>query len=604
MGNILKLSTQLSNMIAAGEVVEKPMNVVKELVENSIDADATLINVYLIDSGIKQIKVVDNGCGMVKEDVKMAFQRHATSKIKTEYDLFRINSLGFRGEAVPSIASVSQMQISSSVGDIGYQVTYKAGILLNEGETPINKGTSVIVNDLFYNTPARLKYLKALPKELASIINIMNKFSISNPNKSFSLYNNDKLILKTTGNNDFHSLFGEIYGFEVSKNLVFCEYSGNGYNLKFIYAKPYLFRSHRNDITLICNNRYVKSNVINNAVMDAFYTYVPNAKFPIITIFLQIDPLLIDVNVHPTKTEIKISNEEILVEVITKELKKSLANEENIKEEKLVEEIINKSYNKTSIFEINNEFPSNEVVEKTNVGLAEDTSSFIHKTADFEVLEENLTEEKYSAKIEENKIIEEKKELKLPYMEYVGSVFGLYLIYQNNEGMYLIDQHAANERIRYEYYYELLSKPSNIKTELLIPYILEFTKDEMIYIELHLEDFKEMGFTLEMQSLNSYYVREVPIWVDFDDVEDFIRFSIMLMLKNKKINIMYFRDEIAKQISCKTSIKANDSINLNEINSLFENLNKCKNPYTCPHGRPTLIKITTLELEKMFKRVI
>lgn len=598
MGVISKMTPHLANMIAAGEVVERPSSVVKELVENAIDARATNIKIYLENGGLDYIKIVDDGCGMDSDDVCMAFLPHATSKIKTEYDLFRIKTLGFRGEAIASIASVSMMQIiSSQNGNEGYQCTYKSGVKQNEGVTHSNKGTTVIVSNLFFNTPARLKYMKSAKSELASIMFLLDRIAMAHPDLRFCVYSDNKMIFQTTGSNDYKNLIGEIYGLEAAKNVLTHDYVSDGYKAKLILVKPSIYRSTKLEISMVCNGRYVKNYNITNAVIEGYQTYLPIGKYPIAILYFEIDPLLVDVNVHPSKTEIKISDEEDISKLLTLEIKKCLESAMHIPQREMPKQP-KQEYHKPSIFdELDLMLPKKKVFEevKTEYNKVETKNESVLD------LDKKINEEfvSYIPPVEE----EEKSQPKIPYMEYVGSVFGTYLIFQNSDGMHLMDQHAAAERINYEKYYEILSNPNYPTTGLLVPFVLSFTKEEALYIEENIEVFKKIGFVLDQVGSTDYAVREIPLWANLESSEDIIRNIIILMIQNRKIDIMYFRDSIAKQISCKASIKANHRINIDEVNSLIKQLNNCKNPYTCPHGRPTIIKLSVTDIEKMFERI-
>ncbi|MGM9971414.1 MAG: DNA mismatch repair endonuclease MutL [Anaeroplasmataceae bacterium] len=589
MGKIVQLDNHLSNMIAAGEVVERPMSVVKELVENSIDAESTRINVNLLDSGVKLINVIDDGCGMSNEDALMAFGRHATSKIKSERDLFRILTLGFRGEAIPSIASVSKMTLLTNDGSMGFEIVYQAGKKLSALPHACNKGTNIKVENLFYNTPARLKYLKSLPTELAQVSTIMTKFALSRPDISFSLSNNGNEILNTSGKNDLVRLFGEIYGLDIARNLLINEYKSVAFDLKLCICKSTITRSNKNEITIICNGRYVKSYKLTDALIEAYATYIPHTRYPIGVIYLNLDPLLIDVNIHPSKAIIKISNEDEIAQKV-----KQMAME-LLKESNMIPQVPimpkKDGYEKIS-------FLDESFIEK-------ETRPIIEEKKEEVVLEEPKAQYK---KIPTNEVIEESPNMvvtkRLPYLEYVGQVHGTYLIFQNEEGMYIMDQHAAAERINYEKYYNILSKPSDVRTTLLIPYELEFTPTEMIFINEHIMDLRQIGIDIDQISKQSYLIREVPYWMDFDHIDEFIRNLINMFMKNKEVSIIKNRDRIAKQIACKDSIKANHSLTKEEVLHLIEALNKCNNPYTCPHGRPSIIKMSSKDLEKLFLRIM
>lgn len=605
MGLIQKMPLHLANMIAAGEVVQRPSSVVKELVENSIDAKSKSITIYLENGGIDLIKVVDDGCGMDKDDVVMAFLPHATSKIKTEYDLFRINTLGFRGEAIASIASVSSMQIISSVdGLYGYSCSYKAGVKQNEGVINSNKGTTVIVKNLFFNTPARLKYLKSAKSELAAIMFYIDKLAISNPDIRIKVLSDNNVIFQTTASNNIENLILEIYGIQAAKNVLQHEYVCDGYMAKLVLIKPSIYRSNKLEITMVCNKRYVKNYNITNAVVEAFHTYLPVGKYPIAILYFTIDPLLIDVNVHPTKTEIKISDEEAMCQKLIENIRLCLQQANHIVDRQIIKPK-NQVYEKTSIFDIKPNLSFNDV--SNNYALKEDEKE----------LEEEKTDEpnKILPQIDvasddkaiDNKVLDDDKlsiKPKIPYMEYVGTVFATYLIFQNSEGMYMIDQHAAMERINYEKYYDLLASNSNKSSPLLVPIMLQFTKEESLFLEQNIFKLQEIGFVLDQAGQTEFFVREIPLWAKLDNLEDILYDILSMMISKKKIDVMYFRDNIAKQISCKASIKANDTINKDEINALLEGLNNCKNPYTCPHGRPTIIKLSISDIEKMFERIM
>ena len=618
MPKINQLDSHLANMIAAGEVVERPASVVKELVENSIDAGATHITVTSIEGGIKEIVVTDDGCGMSSEDALLAFGRHATSKLHNEKDLFRISTLGFRGEAIPSIASVSEFSLLTSEGEGGYEVIYKAGQKISSGPKAAPKGTTIHVKNLFFNTPARLKYLKATSTELSAISDLMMKFALSNPNISFTLKNENQVLIKTTGNGDVVRLFGELYGYNIAKNLMIKEYKCFAYTLKACLVKSMINRSNKKEMTTICNGRYVKSYKLNDAITEAYQTYIPSTRYPISCVYLTLEPMLVDVNVHPSKAIIKISNEDEIAASL-KGMAQSMLKEANmiplIKEEKkenyseqlsFVKETFNnkpieedmKTNDSIKTYKISDEISSfSNVFEENTTKFDEDIQ--IPKEEDLKTLIDDVKTVKADDKYESPNMT---KTERLPYLEYVGQVHGTYLIFQNDMGMYIIDQHAAAERINYEKYYNILSHPSNIKTPLLIPYPLEFSPSEMIFIDANMDKLNEIGITLSQIGANSYAVREVPYWMDFDNIDTFIHNLIDSFYEDKEVSIIKQRDRVSKQIACKSSIKANKALGQTEAMALVEQLNKCNNPYTCPHGRPTIIRLEKEYLEKLFLR--
>lgn len=569
MPMIIQLDEHLSNMIAAGEVVERVSSVVKELVENSLDANATEITIDLVDSGIREIKVTDNGIGMDKIDIHTCFLRHATSKIKNQYDLFRINTLGFRGEAIPSIASVSDMTIKSNSTDTGYYIHLRASKLMDEGIISLNRGTEITVSNLFFNTPARLKYLKSENVELANVCEIVDKLAIANPTVRFKLTNNKKVLLQTNGNNDMKSIIGNIYGLDAIKNMLEVENEKNGIKIKCYLAQPIVNKSRKSAITLIINGRDVKNFSVMNSIIDGYDTYIPVGRYPLAVVFVKMDPMLIDVNVHPTKKEVRLSSEDLLKSLITKTIKDALF------KSRLIPEINIKEEKETFKNEI-----KTEVKKEVN---------YIEKM-------------EYSKQSFLNEEIET-LEKRLPYLEYIGQYAGTYLIFQNESGMYLMDQHAAAERVRYEKYIEALSNPTTITQDLLVSTIIEVTKQEKIFIDKNMVEFNKLGIKLEEAGPSSYYLRSVPVWIIGNAIE-IVEEMIKFIVESNTIDIKSIRDELAKSISCKGAIKANKNLNNDEVNALVTQLSKCKNPFTCPHGRPTIISFTKYEIEKLFLRVM
>ncbi len=616
MSIIVKMPPHLANMIAAGEVVERPSSVIKELVENSIDAKATSITIYLENGGIDLMKVIDDGIGMDKDDVLNAFLPHATSKIKTEYDLSRINTLGFRGEAISSIAAVSKCQIISSQDGIGgYECTYKSGVKQTEGIINSNKGTTVIVNNLFFNTPARLKYLKSAKTELSSIMFYVNRIAASKKNVRFKVYSDNKLIFQTNGTGSYQNLIGEIYGLEAAKLTIERELTAPDYKANLVIVKPQIYRSNKLEITLIINGRFVKNYNITNAICDGFKTYLPINKYPVCLLYLEVDPTLVDVNIHPRKTEVKLSIEDKICQILPGEINKALTEEKHIPT-RIID--TKPAFQKQTIFEVKEEIREHKPTYEERLKNDTYTESYVsepkftYNTANTKKLNEEINDS-FEIKEEPKDIIKEspkviieeelKEEPRIPYMEYVGQVFGTYLIFQNSEGMYLMDQHAAAERINYEKYYAILSESNQQKTELIVPIVLTFTPSEALYVNDHLDEFLNIGFRLEQVGENDFAIRELPLWAHMDDIEDIIYQILAMMIDKRTIDVMSFRDYICKQISCKASIKANHRINQNEVDALIKGLNKCKNPYTCPHGRPTIIKFRPEDLEKMFERI-
>ena len=596
MAKIMQLSEHVANMIAAGEVVEGPLSVVKELVENAIDAGSTNISIHLTESGISKIEIVDNGCGMDAEDALMAFNRHATSKIKSAYDLASINTLGFRGEALPSIASVSQLELITKEASAfeGVKVVLKAGKFISKEIIATNTGTRIVVSNLFYNTPARLKYLKSPSVILAQICELVDKFALSNRNIRFTLTNNKEVLLSTPGIDDVKGLFGIIYGTNIAKNLITGEREHDGVRVKIISTNPTITRSRKNDITLTVNGRYVKSAVVTNAVVDAYKNYVAPLRYPICLVEIDIDSLLIDVNVHPQKMDIKFSTEQNVYNLVKEAIVDAIRGIQIIPTATIA-----KPKEETVVpLNFDEYLKLDEVVEtkkaETVVRLHEEVKEKYNPNP--QPIEDNtpISREEVSIKPKKN----------LPYLEYIGQLAGTYLLFQNEEGLYLVDQHAAQERINYEYYLDVLANPPKESIPLLIPFNLELKKEEAITINNHMNELNSVGLILESSGINSFFVREIPVWIKASSPEVMIEKIIYFLLERNEFNLTTLRDSLAKQMACKASIKANEYVSNEGVATLMRDLDKCENPYNCPHGRPVFVKITNYEIEKMFKRVV
>ena len=597
MNKIEVMSEDLANKIAAGEVVEKCMNVVKELVENAIDAKSTEIKIELIDSGVREIRITDNGSGMSKEDAVLAFQRHATSKLKTLNDLFHIGSLGFRGEALPSIAAVSHMILKTSDGEIGTLVEIDGGKLVKVENTDIRKGTSIVVKDLFYNTPVRLKYLKNLYTELANITDYVNKMALSYPNIRFILKNNDKLLLNTDGSGRLLKVINDIYGLDVTKRMVEITGENDDYVLSGYISYPELMKSNRNSITILVNGRVIKNNDIIRMITDSYHTYMPHDKYPIAVLLIDVDPILIDVNIHPTKMDIKFSKMNTLQELVTSTISDTLKKLTLIPDASRTTKIengitsITNSYQKlydNNEFDVSKKEEEFKNFEKLNLNLE-------IKVDDKNKIDGNKLEIK-----EDSTIYQSEERIKEMYP--VGLVHGTYIIAENEDGMFLIDQHAANERVNYEYYLEQMSNPKPNIIDLLIPINIELPSNEYIVLKQHLNILTDLGFGFEEFGLNTFLVRTIPIWIPEGNEERAIRHIIEIIIEKESFDLAKFVDKVAATVACKASIKANDFITMDDMRVLLTRLRKCKNPFTCPHGRPTIITYSKYDLEKMFKR--
>lgn len=585
MGKIKVMSESLSNKIAAGEVVEKVSSVVKELVENSIDAGSNIIEVSLVDAGIKEIKVIDNGKGMDKEDALLCFSPHATSKIRNENDLFFINTLGFRGEALPSIASVSDVFLDTSNRSDSTLVHIKGGKLESNEVGTVSNGTKIIVRDLFFNTPARLKFLKSYYTELNGVVSLIEKLSLSHPNISFKLSSDNKELIKTSGSNDLLKTIYEIYGYNVSKNMVYIEGHNDDYDINGYVSNINITKSTKKDMITLVNGRIVNNSYVNRIIKDAYHTYLAVDKYPIVVINILVDPTIVDVNIHPTKQDIKFGKMETLEELLFSLIRDKLMNINNMF----------KAYDETK-YEVSN---SEEYVLNDNLVVKEEYDKPVIEESKMSF---NMNEESsgYETVIDTQEVKSEKPSLLHP----IGLAMGTYLFASDEECVYMIDIHAANERINYEKLLNALKESVVHKTSMLFPITIEFTKNEFMTIMEKKEFITNLGISFDEFGVNTIRVYEHPTYFREGYEEESLRrvFDLIVSI-DKDFDRVKFNEQLAINLSCKMSVKANTFIGSLEQETLLKRLFECEFPYTCPHGRPTIIKYTKYELEKLFKRV-
>ena len=580
MTKIKVMDETLANKIAAGEVVEKCSSIVKELVENSIDAHAKSIIINLEEGGKKLIEVIDDGDGMNEEDAILAFQRHATSKIYKDDDLFFIDTLGFRGEALPSIASVSKTDLRTSDGGVGTHIIIEGGKLLENIPSDSRKGTSVKITNLFYNTPARLKYLKSDQSELASCVSFVERLALSHPEIAFNLNHGGSLVVKTSGSNDLLKTIHEIYGLQVSSRMLEVRATSDDFDLYGYVCKPEILKSNRNHMIVIVNDRIVRNMDINRAINDAYYTYKPDIKYPIVVLKITTDPTLVDVNIHPTKQDIKLSKMDVLYDLIVTTIKKALYQALLVPD--AIERIPVSNPVKTEVVE-------NIVKEREE----EYNKDMTQTTFDFVRGEEDTQEE-------ETVVNPEMKKLKL---YPVGVAHGTYIIAEDETGIYLIDQHAAQERVNYERNMEALKAKEVHTTELLFPITIELSGSEFLTVQKEVPHLQELGFDIEEFGMNTFVIKAHPTWLREGYEEESIRRIIDLIVGGiSHIDPVKFNESIAITLACKMSIKANMHISHEAQEELLNELCACDNPYNCPHGRPTIIKFSIYDLERMFKR--
>ena len=707
MGKINILSAELSNKIAAGEVVERPSSVVKELVENSIDAGSTNIKILIKEFGIQQIRIIDNGSGITNDDLARAFLRHATSKISADYDLFHIETLGFRGEALASISSVSKVTIKSCAGEAqGKMLILEGGKVVSEEYYAPIKGTDLSVENLFYNTPARLKYLRNPHTEQANITNIIHKFALSYPNVAFELHVDGKITFKTYGDGDVHKILSKIYNMGVARNMIEFSGSNDDYKVFGYISVPEETRASKNYINIFINGRYIKNYGIQNAIIDAYGTLLMINRYPLCVINIEMDPILLDVNVHPTKQEVRLSKEAELIRLIKEVIAERLSNytyipqgmnnvltkKEKAKIEKInfLDELDNKfgDVEDKNIFseekkepevdlEVELSFPdtqeevashviqedeflfggdllTNSGEEKTpvqskentfnqrsktqkiksdlpdlsysshprdnrnkfgdkptkkeienfmNFSKKEDNSSYDDRTE--KVISNVVKDDSHFNEIKDAKIVQDDdtKVRTLPDLKVLAQIFKTYILSEADNKLFLIDQHAAAERYNYEKLQREFIERKNYKKQMLIPLMFDFSVDEAAEVRNNLEKFEELGIIFEEFGDNSYVVREFPGWIE-EDEEQMIKIIVEKVLRNNNITFNELRNDAIAMASCKMSIKANQVLTDVEMKKVISDLYECKNPFTCPHGRPIITKMEKKDLEKMFKRIV
>lgn len=612
MQKIRQLDDVLANKIAAGEVIERPANVVKELVENSIDANSTKIDVIVEEGGLNLIQIIDNGDGMVKEDALLCFSRHATSKIKDDQDLFCIQTLGFRGEAIPSIASISNFELKTSPGEIGTTVNYQYGKFIECVESDSKKGTSIKVEKLFQNVPARLKYIKSTNAEFANIQTYIERLSLSHPHIAFMLVHNGRTIYKTNGNGNLLEVISNVYGLSVAKAMIPVDFEDDEFHVTGFISKIDVNRASKNHIVTMVNSRVVKNKVSVESVNNAYRRYLADRRYPIAIINIEIDPFLVDVNVHPSKLEVRFSKESKLKELIYQGVSEALA-KVNLTYDVVAE------YKKPK-FEPKLEQPSFEfsyepvnhdeiIVESkttTDQIIKEDKEEIFSeaKKDDFSFVKEEPSE--YI--IPDKQVIETKVEPRVKLMKkklfVKGQVHGTYIICEDETGMYLVDQHAGQERINYEYFLEKYQNLDLSMRDLLVPITLEYPLSEFLIIEERKHLLAQVGINLEVFGNSGYVIKQLPLWMQNIDEQLFIEDMMTQLLQDNKIDVMKLQDHAIATLSCKASLKANTHLSVEGMQNIIDNLMRCDNPYVCPHGRPTIIYYSTYEIEKLFKRVV
>ncbi|KGR72326.1 DNA mismatch repair endonuclease MutL [Streptococcus phocae subsp. salmonis] len=633
MSKIIELPEVLANQIAAGEVVERPASVVKELVENAIDAKSSQITIEIEESGLKMIQITDNGQGMSQEDLPLSLRRHATSKIKTQSDLFRIRTLGFRGEALPSIASISKITIKTAVerASHGSVLTATGGKIdrLEPASTPT--GTKIKVESLFYNTPARLKYMKSLQSELAHIVDVTNRLSLAHPEIAFTLISDGKPLTQTSGTGDLKRAIAGIYGLTTAKKMISISNADLDFEVGGFVSLPELTRANRNYITILINGRYIKNFLLNRAILDGYGSKLMVGRFPIVVLDIQIDPYLADVNVHPTKQEVRISKEKELMSLISSAISDSLQEQSLIPDalENLAKSSTRSSFKpeQTSLtlqsYQTYDPFsPNNQTVTTTEVSES--------SQLDFQSLDNQQDSTAQEARVKhavrpEGEVnhqehpdidvtnkqklsqmlerLDQEEQSVFPELDYFGQMHGTYLFAQGKDGLFIIDQHAAQERVKYEYYRDKIGEVDNSLQQLLMPYLFEFSGSDFLNLQEKMQLLNDVGIYLEPYGENTFILREHPVWMAESEIESGVYEMCDMLLLTNDVSVKTYRAELAIMMSCKRSIKANHRLDDYSARNLLMQLAQCKNPYNCPHGRPVLINFSKADMEKMFRRI-
>ena len=620
MSKIKILDPKIQNKIAAGEVVERPSSVVKELIENSIDAGAGEIQVSIEESGMKEIRVIDDGEGIEAEDAPLLFERHATSKIGDDYDLFQIRTMGFRGEALASIGAVAKVTLETMNRESEpVKLRYEGGALIANEPGKARIGTDITIRELFFNTPARLKYVRSLRTEAGKVIDIIQRMALNHPAISFTLLIDGREKLRTGGKGDLKAVIADIYGINVARLAVPVEAESPDFHITGYIVKPEVTRSHRNFINLSVNQRFIRNFKLTQSIINGYHTLQPKDKYPIAVLNMEMDPKIVDVNVHPAKTEVRFSKERELNALVENTVRDALREETLIpdveknteKREKEKAEQPKFEFTRAAGTAASDTSPKYDF-NNASVKEAAERPVFRSREPVFRTEERAPYSHRGGTKREKPSRRETgtatgeapplKKE-KLPYLEIIGQLHGTYILMQNDSGMYMMDQHAAQERIKYEYYYENIQKDGD-GVPLLIPYTFEFPLDDVITIDEKIHDLKDLGFEIEKTGAKNYSVSRYPDWIKTEDPEEDIASVIDFICHKDHFSVNDYREEMSIMMSCKKSIKANHHLDNRQMEALLEELNKCESPYTCPHGRPVIIQMTTYEIEKMFNRIM
>ncbi|WP_295729887.1 DNA mismatch repair endonuclease MutL [uncultured Limosilactobacillus sp.] len=646
MGKIHELNSVLADQIAAGEVIERPASIIKELVENSLDAHSKRIDIVVTKAGLGELRVIDDGEGIATEDVKEAFQRHATSKISTRQDLFRVQTMGFRGEALPSIASVADVVMTTATGGVaGTMIHLHGGKIESFQPASARRGTDVKVSELFFNTPARLKYLKSPHTELSRMVDIINRLALANPNVAISFTHDGREMFRSAGNGNVQQVVAAIYGVKVGRKMLPIHGKDQDFVVDGLISLPELTRASRQYMTITINHRYVRNYQISKAIIDGYGSKLMVGRYPVVMMNIDLDPLLVDVNVHPAKREVRLSKEPQLATLISETIRQRIAQQNLIPDvgeragELLMDDSPSTVQEQANSYVQNNQLRNSDAKQSqstklTNPAQADSTDSVvkapivIHSRQELNQPELKEFDRKYQNEVatpfmddlidsgEQTNRQQQTAEVSLPIddqgsseqqrfpdLQYIGQLQGTFLLAQASDGLYIVDQHAAQERVNYEHYRQAIGEVSNDQQNFLQPLVLNYSVSDALKLNEHLSTLQQVGIHLEQFGQNSFILSSHPTWFIDGQEESTAREMIDWVIQNGSLTVAEFRAKTAIMMSCKRAIKANHYLNDLQAKALLNTLPHCENPFNCPHGRPVLIHFTDTDLEKLFKRI-
>lgn len=615
MGKIHELDRVLADQIAAGEVIERPASIVKELVENSIDAHSSRVDILVEESGLKEIRIIDNGDGIAADDLAIAFRRHATSKIQHQQDLFRVQTMGFRGEALPSIASVADVTMTTSTGqDAGNLIHLKGGELIKQQAASARPGTDITVKDLFFNTPARLKYLKSPRTELSRIVDLVNRLALAEPNIAFSLTHNGRELFRSAGNGNLQQVIAAIYGNSVGEKMLPLDAADPDFKISGYLSLPEMTRSSRQCMTVTINHRYIYNFQLTKAIITGYGSKLMVGRYPIVVLDVELDPLLVDVNVHPAKREVRLSKESQLANLISSSVEETISQMNLIPDVgQRAKELVEDHPSVTAVHEATTSplepiTPNPPIIINARADLASPALHDFDQRYQTNPVKEPPSGNKASLEqTEELELAIEDHEKnssdRFPNLTYLGQLHGTYLLAQATDGLYIIDQHAAQERINYEHYRQAIGEVNDDQQTFLEPLILNYSLADALKIQDHLATLKSVGLYLEAFGQNSFMLSSHPTWFVAGQEEATAREMIDWVIETGHLTVAEFREKTAIMMSCKRAIKANHYLDDQQAQALLARLPECENPFNCPHGRPVTVHFSPSDLEKLFKRI-